>query len=123
MTSINSSSVQLVATLLDGSTTVLPTPGDAVIIPVLEAFGGLPQRIAGGTSLLNIKLGTLALTKWLAVYGDVGVSFRFEETGSDIPAHPFAFLANNVPAGANVSEIWVSNSDNEEHTVTILGAE
>jgi len=123
MTSINSSSVQLIATLLDGSATVLPTPGDAVTIPVLEAFGGLPQRIAGGTSLLNIKLGTLSLTKWLAIYGNTGITFRFEETGSDIPADPFAFLANNVSAGANISEVWISNADNEEHTVTILGAE
>jgi len=120
---INSSSVQLIATLLDGSTTVLPTPGAAVTIPILEAFGGMPQRIPGGTSLLNIKLGTMNRTKWLAIYGNEGITFRFEETGSDIPADPFAFLANNVVAGANVSEIWISNDDAEEHTVTILAGE
>ena len=120
---INSSSVQLIATLLDGSTTVLPTPGEAVTISILEAFGGLPQRIPGGTSLLNIKLGTLNRTKWLAIYGDEGITYRFEENGSDIPADPFSFLANNVVAGANVSEIWISNGATEEHIVTIVAGE
>jgi hypothetical protein len=120
---INNSSVQLVAALLDGTTTVMPTPGEAETIPVQEAFGGLPQRIPGDTLLQNIKLGTLSRVKWLALYGDEGITFRFEETGSDIPAHPFAFLANNVVAGAGISEIWVSNNDNEEHTITVLAAE
>jgi hypothetical protein len=123
MTSINSSSIQLIAALLDGTTTVMPTPGEAVTVPVQEAFGGLPQRIPGGTSLQNIKLGTLNRVKWIAVYGDVGIKFRTTETGSDIQAHPFAFLANNVTAGIGISEVWVSNDDNEEHTVTILAAE
>lgn len=113
---------QLIVTLLDGTTTVMQV-SDEENIAATEVFGGLPQRIPGNTSLLNLKLGTLALTKMLTVIGDTGISFRFEELGSDIPAHPFAFLANNVPAGAGISEIWVTNSDNEEHTITVLANE
>jgi len=120
---VNSSSVQLITVLLDGTTTVLPTPGEAVTIPILEAFGGLPQRIAGGESLLNIKLGTLNRVKWLGVFGDEGITIRIEENGSDIPAHPFMFLAANVVAGAGISELWISNSDSEEHAITIIAGE
>ena len=72
---INNASVQLIFALLEDSTTVVPTPGSAVTVPVLEAFGGMPQRIPGGTSLLNIKLGTLSLCKLLGVWGDEGISF------------------------------------------------
>ena len=119
---INNSSVQLIAAILDGNTVVMPTPGEAVEIPVLEMFNGY-QKLAGGASLVNIKLGSLNRVKWLAVYGDVGVKIRTTETGSDLEADPFLFLANNVVAGMGISEVWVSNDDSEEHDVRILAAE
>lgn len=119
VTNVNS---QIVVTLLDGSTTYMQVD-EELNIAAQESFGGTPMRLPGGTSLLNMKLGLLSGVKKLLVVGDVGVSFRYEETGSDIPAHPFAYLANVVTGGMGVSELWLSNSDNEEHIVTVMAVE
>lgn len=119
---INAYSIQLVTTLLDGSTTQIPSPGSASTGTVLEVFGGFPMRIPGSTSDQNIKLGLLTDPKWLAVFGDEGVSFRILEGGTPLEANPFAFVAD-VEDGLGISEVWVSNSDAEEHVVYILASE
>ena len=77
---INAYSIQLITTLLDGSTTQIPSPGSASTGSVLEVFGGFPMRIPGGTSDQNIKLGLLSDPLWLAVYGDEGISFQILES-------------------------------------------
>jgi len=120
---VNAANIQLIMALLEDSTTLMASPGAAEVISVTEVFGGFPQRVPAGASLTNVKLGMLTRVKFLAVWGDEGISFRYEENGSDVPAHPFAFLATNTTAGMGVSEIWISNSDQEEHPITILAAE
>jgi len=115
--------LQLLTTLMEGSTTYMSSPGSEVVASLLESFGGLPQRIPGGTSDLNLKLGTLAITKGIAVYGDEGISFKISAAGDALPAHPFAYLGNNVAAGMGISEIWVSNSDQEEHQIVVVAWE
>lgn len=119
---INAYSIQLITTLLDGSTTQVPSPGTAQTGSVLEAYGGLPVRIAGGSSDTNVKLGLLSDPLWLAVYGDEGISFKVAESGTDLQANPFGFVAN-VEDGLGISEIWLSNADAEEHIVYIVAAE
>lgn len=115
-------SVTLLLTLLDGTTTVLSSPSGAETGSVVEAFGGMPQRIGAGESDLNIKLGTLSDPVWLGVVGADGISFKISESGDALSASPYAFLAN-VDDGLGISEIWISNADAEEHTVTILAVE
>jgi hypothetical protein len=119
---VDSYSVQLIASLLDGATTIVPTPGTAQTGSVLEAFGGLPQRVGAGVSDLNIKLGTLTNPLWLAIWGAEGITFNTTLTGSEIDADPFAFLADETN-GLGISEIWVSNSSGQEQSITILAAE
>ncbi|MCK5644740.1 MAG: hypothetical protein KAJ19_28330 [Gammaproteobacteria bacterium] len=119
---INAYSIQLITTLLDGSTTQIPSPGSASTGSVLEVFGGFPMRIPGGTSDQNIKLGLLSDPLWLAVYGDEGISFQIFEDGTALEANPMAFVAD-VADGLGISEIWVSNSDAEEHIVYILASQ
>jgi len=119
---INAYSIQLVTTLLDGSTTQIPSPGSAETGSVLEVFGGFPMRLPGGASDTNIKLGLLTDPLWLAVFGDVGISFKIVEGGTALEANPFGFVAD-VEDGLGISEVWLSNSDAEEHVVYILASE
>lgn len=119
---INAYSVQLITTLLEDSATVITSPGQAETGAVLEAYGGFPARIAAGASGVNIKLGTMTDPKWFALFGAEGVSFTISDGGDAIAASPFAFLAD-VEDGLGISEIWVSNSDSQEHTITMMGAE
>jgi hypothetical protein len=123
MADVDGYSIQLITTLLDGSATAMSSPGTAQTGTVLEATGGLPHKIPGGTSDLNIKLGTLTDVKWLAIWADgEGVTFRVSNGGDALDANPFAFLAN-VEDGMGISEIWVSNTDTAERKVTVLAAE
>lgn len=122
MATVNAFSAQLVTTLLEGSTTILTSPGDEETGSVLEVFGGFPQRLAGLASAINLKLGTLTNPLWLAIYGAEGISFQISSGGDAIEANPFAFIAD-VDAGLGISEIWLSNSSAGEVAVTILAAE
>lgn len=118
---IDTYSVQLVYNLLEGSTVKLPSPGTAVTGDVVEANGGLPFLVPGDTTV-NIKLGTLTDPAAIGVYGDKGVQVQIEENGSWLPANPFAFVGAVVNSMA-VSEVWVRNTDNQEHQVTIIAVE
>lgn len=122
MATVNAFSAQLVTTLLEGTTTVLSSPGSAETGTVLEVFGGFPQRLAGSASAVNLALGTLTNPLWLAVYGDEGISFQISSGGDAIEANPFAFIAD-VDNGLGISEIWLSNSEPGEKSVTVLAAE
>lgn len=119
---INAYSIQLITTLLDGTTTQVPSPGIAQTGTVLEAYGGLPVRLPGGASDTNIKLGLLSDPLWLAVFGDEGVSFKIADGGTALEANPFAFIAD-VEDGLGISEIWLTNADAEEHIIYIVAAE
>lgn len=123
MATPNAYSVQLAASLLEDTTTVLtPGPSSASTGSITEGFGGLPQRIAGLASDVNVKLGTLTAPVFLAIWGSAGVSVKIAEGGTAIGADPFAFIAN-ADAGLGISEVWLSNSNAAEATVTILAAE
>jgi len=122
MATVNAFSAQLVTTLLEGTTTVLTSPGSEETGTVLEVFGGFPQRIAGSASAVNLKLGMLTNPLWLAIYGDEGISFQISSGGDALEANPFAFLAD-TDNGLGISEIWVTNSEPGEKSVTILAAE
>lgn len=119
---INAYSIQLITTLLDGTTTQLPSPGSAETGVVGEAFGGLPMKIAGDATDQNIKLGMLSDPKWLAVYGDRGVSVKIAENGTAIPANPMMFVCDTDDE-LGISEIWVTNSQPDEKSITILAVE
>ena len=119
---INAYSIQVITTLLDGSSVVLPSPGAEHTGGVIEAFGGMPQRIPGETTDMNLKLGTLTSPKWLAIFGAPGISIKTELTGTPMRANPFAFVADESEE-LGISEIWVTNSDPTERSITILAAE
>lgn len=119
---INAYSIQLITTLLDGTVTQVPSPGSAQTGTVLEAYGGLPVRLPGLASDTNIKLGLLSDPLWLAVFGDEGVSFKIASGGTAIEANPFAFIAD-VEDGLGISEIWLTNTDAEEHVIYIMATE
>ena len=119
---IDGYSVQVSSSLLDGTTTALTSPGAASTGDVGEAFGGFPFKLAASASAVNLKLGTLTDPKWLAVYGEAGVSFQIASGGQAIRANPFAFLAD-VTDGLGISEIWLSNSEASEVSVQVLAAE
>lgn len=119
---INAYSIEVAAALMDGSTVQLPSPGVAQTGSLLEAYGGLPMRVAAGATDVNYKLGALTQAQWLAVYGAEGISFKLQLGGTSIRANPFAFIAD-TDADTNISEIWLSNSSAAERSVTILAAE
>ena len=119
---IDAYSIQVISTLLEGTASRVTSPGDASTGSVLEAFGGMPMRVAAGASDVNIKLGTLTDPIFLAVYGDTGISFAISNGGDALHADPFAFLADEED-GLGISEIWLTNSDSEEHTIYIVAAE
>lgn len=122
MATPNAYSIQLITTLLEDSATVLSSPGSEGTGSLSEAFGGLPNTLAGGASDVNLKLGMLTDPKWLAIFGDDGITFKISNGGDAISASPFAFLAD-VQDGLGISEIWLSNDDAEAHEVTVLAAE
>lgn len=120
---VDTYSIRVMASLLDGTTTYLSDDtSDATTGSLSEAHGGLPMKIAGLASDVNIKLGTLTDPLFLKVSGSVGVSFKIASDGTAISANPWAFLSE-VTNGLGISEIWISNSDPSEATVTILAGE
>lgn len=123
MATVNSYSIQLLTSLLASGSTFVSNPGDSATTgDVVEAFGGLPQRIAAGAADVNIKLGTLTNPLWLAVFGAEGVTFKIANGGTALDASPFGFVAD-IQNGLGISEIWVSNSHSAQQTVTIMAAE
>lgn len=120
---VDTYSIRVLASLLDGTTTYLSDDTAAATTGNLtEAHGGLPMLVAGLASDVNVKLGTLTDPKFLKVSGSVGVSIKIASGGTAISANPWAFLSE-VTNGLGISEIWISNSDPSEATVTILAGE
>lgn len=122
MATPNAYQVQLTATLLEDSTTVLSSPGVQETGTVTEAFGGLPQKIAGSASDTVFSLGGITDPIFLGVWGDEGVSFKIASDGDALNAYPFACLSDEQD-GLGISQIWVSNSEADEKTFTILAIE
>lgn len=122
MATIDSYSAQLSVSLLDGVTTALSTPGSAETGSVNEAAGGMPHKIAANDTDVNVKLGTLTDPVILAVWGDIGMSFKISSGGDAIAAYPFACLAD-IENGLGISEIWVSNSTASEQDYTYIAIE
>lgn len=124
MASPNGYSLQLVAALLQDSSTFLsPGPSSASTGTITQGFY-LPLRLAAGASNTNVKLGTLTNPKFLAVFGGQGVSFKIISTGDNgRGANPFGFLSDVDDGIGDVSQIWLSNSDSEAHEVEILAGE
>ena len=122
MANINAYNAQLTLSLLEDSTTALTSPGAEDSGTVTEAAGGFPQKIAGGASDVNVKLGSLTDPLILCVWGAEGVSFKISESGDAIAAYPFACLSDTA-TGLGISEIWVSNSDEAEQSYTFLAVE
>lgn len=120
--SVTGYAVRVMASLLDGSDTHLADDSAEQTGDVLEAHGGLPMKIPGSTTDLNIKLGTITQPKFLKVAGDQGVSFKIAEGGTAISANPWAFLAD-LDDGMQISEVWITNSEPDEKEVTILAVE
>jgi hypothetical protein len=120
---VDTFSIRVQASLLDGSTTFLSDESTAAVTgAVTEGHGGLPMSIPPTTTDLNIKLGTLSDPKFLKVKGVQGVSIKIAENGTSIPANPWAFLSD-VDDGLGISEIWVSNSEAQAASVIIVAAE
>ncbi len=120
---LNAYSILLTTSFLDGSTTVIASPlSTAATGSVGESFIGMPLRIAGSASAVNVKLNTLTNPLWLAVYAESGISFQISSGGDAIEANPFAFISD-VTNGLGISEIWLTNSDVAEIAVTVLAGE
>lgn len=122
MATPNAYQLQLTATLLEDSTTVLSSPGSQETGTVTEAFGGLPQKIAGSASDTEFSLGGVTDPIFIGVWGAEGVSFKLAEGGTELNAYPFACVAD-AQDGLNVSSILVSNGEADEKTFTILAIE
>lgn len=122
MASIDTYNAELTLTLLESVTTVMATPGEEESGTVNEVAGGLPHKIDGDDTDVNIKLGTLTDPVILALWGGEGVSFKIASDGSAIAAYPFACLCD-VENGLSISEIWVSNGTSSEQTYTYLAVE
>lgn len=119
---IDTVSVLATADILDGSTTVLADQDTAQTATIGEGMGGLPSKIAGEASDVNIKLGTLTDAKVLKVKGAQGISVKIADGGTAIPANPF-LLITDLDDGIGISEIWVSNSGVSEADIIITAAE
>lgn len=119
---IDSYSLQLIASLLDGTSTALNPGAAASTGSILEATGGTPYRITGLATDVNIKLGTLTNPLFLVVWGDTGISVKIANGGTAMAASPF-FAVCNQDTGLGISEIWVSNSEAAEKTYILLAGE
>lgn len=121
MASINSYSAQLTLSLLEDSSTVIGSPGDEDTGTVTESFHAI-CTVASSASDVNVKLGQLTDPLFLAAWGDQGISFKISSAGDAIAAYPFACLSD-TNNGLGVSEIWVSNSEAEAKSCTIVAVE
>ncbi len=120
---LNAYSILLTTAFLDGSTTVIASPISTAATGVVgESFIGMPLRVAGSASAVNVKLNTLTNPLWLAVYAEAGISFQISSGGDAIEANPFAFISD-VTSGLGISEIWLTNSEAGEIAVTVLAGE
>jgi hypothetical protein len=122
MASVDTYNATLSISLLDGSTTAMSSPGSAQSGSVGEAFASFPRKIAGGVSELNVKLGSVTNPLILGVWGQKGLSFKIEQSGSAIAAYPFACLSD-IDSGLGISEIWVTNTEATEKTLNIVAVE
>jgi hypothetical protein len=125
MATPNSFSVQLAASLLEGSNTVVtPGPGTAETGSIAESYV-VPFQLAAGETDVNMKLGMLTNPKFLAVWADKpGVSFKIYSTGDTaLPCNPFAFLSEVDDGMTNVSEVWLTNTGSQAAAVTVMAAE
>jgi hypothetical protein len=120
---VDTYSIRVMASLLDGTTTYLADDtSDATTGSLTEAHGGLPMKVAGLASDVNVKLGTLTDPKFLKVSGAVGITVKIAESGTALSANPWLFLSETTN-GLGISEIWISNSEASEATVSILAGE
>ena len=113
--------VQVVTTLLTGTTTDR-TKTDTADDSLSESFWA-EVRLPAGASDTTLKLNLLTDPKVLVIYGGTGCSFKLDSTGTDaIAADPVAVVGNE-DAGLGIDEILLSNSDEEEHTLTVIAME
>jgi len=112
---------QLVASLLTGTATDRTKTATATVALTEEFWATV--KLPGSASDTVLKLNLLTDPAMLIVYGDEGISFKLNSTGTDaIGADPFAVVANNAD-GLGIDEVLLSNSDASEHDVTIIAIE
>jgi hypothetical protein len=116
-------SINLTATLLDGTTTAVASPWSASTGDVAESFALQPILLAAGAEDVAIILGGLTDPLWIGVGGGEGVSLKLGQVTADpIQANPFAFVAD-VEDGLGVSIVYLSNSSEDDQSVALLAAE
>jgi hypothetical protein len=114
-------SVQVVTSILDGTSTVRTdtTTGTGTISESFWAEVKLPAAASDTSLALNLLTDPVMLV----VIGDTGISFKLNAGGTDaISADPIAVIADDND-GLDITAILLSNSDGEEHDVTVIAFE
>lgn len=113
--------VQIVVSILDGSTTVRTT-STTLTGTISEEFWSAP-KLAAAASDVNLKLGGLTDPDILIVLGSAGCSFKLDSTGTDVIACDGGAVISDDDVGLGIDEILLSNSDGSEHSVTVIAFE
>ena len=112
--------LQLVSTLLDGSSTERTKSESETVSSLNEDFW-LSVKVAAGASTL-LTLGSLADPQMLVVYGDEDCWVLLDATQRAHPCNPF-FIVSDTDNGLNLSSLYLVNGDTQEHTFTVIAVE
>ena len=87
-----------------------------------EVFWAQVQLEAAASDVV-LKMNLLTDPLILVVFGDTGVSFKLDSTGTDALAADPINVISDEGAGLGIDEILLSNSDSVAHEVTIIAFE
>jgi hypothetical protein len=114
-------SVQVVASLLTGSTTDWTKTTAVTGSHTVEFISVI--SLANGAADTSLTLGSLTDPKVLVVIGATGITFKLGAAGTDsIGADQVAAICDEG-TGLGITEILLSNSDSVTHAVTVYAAE
>jgi len=78
--------------------------------------------LGAGASDINLAIGAITVPVYLIVVGAKGVSFKLNGAGTDaIGAYPLAVVTDED--GLTLTAILLSNTDSQEHEVTVYAGE
>lgn len=116
----DSSTIQVISTLLVGSTTER-TSTQTATISLTESFWA-DLRLPAAASDQALALNLLTDPKAIVLEGDVGVWMSFSIGGTKIYADPVAVVCDEG-SGLGYGTIYLGNDDAVEHSIKVIALE
>lgn len=117
----NAYQVQVIATLLQGSSTER-TKSETGSGSLSEDFW-ITAKVAAGASEVSLALSTLTLPKQVVVFGDVGVWYKHTTGASTQKTYCDPYSIEAKSTGLDFSTIYLGNDSASEVEVTVVAIE